>query len=115
MVGHGVVIVGASLAGGSAALALRENGYDGPITLVGEEKVAPYERPPLSKQIMQGERDQPDWVLAEGDANAWAGKDVTFRAGRRAVALDAATRTVTLDDGDTLGYESLVLATGSEP
>ncbi|TQS47032.1 NAD(P)/FAD-dependent oxidoreductase [Cryptosporangium phraense] len=115
MAGRGVLIIGASLAGGSAALALRENGYDGPVTLVGDEKEAPYERPPLSKQVMQGERDQPDWVLADGDASAWAAQDITFRSGRRATGIDAAARTVTLDDGDVLGYESLVLATGSEP
>ncbi|SHM63441.1 NAD(P)/FAD-dependent oxidoreductase [Cryptosporangium aurantiacum] len=110
-----VVIVGASLAGGTAALTLREHGFDGAVTLVGAEKAPPYERPPLSKSVMQGERDQPDWVLADGEASAWAERDVTLRAGTRAVGVDVDARTVTLDDGDALAYDTLVLATGAEP
>ena len=60
-----IVIVGASLAGGSAAVALREQGYAGELTLIGEEEHRPYERPPLSKALMQGEVDEPDWVADE--------------------------------------------------
>ena len=60
-----IVIVGASLAGGSAAVALREQGYTGELTLIGDEVHRPYERPPLSKALMQGEVDEPDWVADE--------------------------------------------------
>ncbi|GAA3385049.1 NAD(P)/FAD-dependent oxidoreductase [Cryptosporangium minutisporangium] len=110
-----VVVVGASLAGGTAALALREHQFDGSVTLVGAEHQPPYERPPLSKAVMQGERDQPDWVLADGAEQAWRERGVTLRAGTRAVGVDPAARTVTLDDGDVLAYDTLVLATGAEP
>ena len=115
-----VVVVGASLAGGAAALALREHGFDGSVTLVGAEKEPPYERPPLSKKLIEGERDEPDWVLAGGDSAAWAEHEVTMRVGTRVTGLDAVARVVTLDDGtgldkDVLAYDTLVLATGSEP
>ncbi|WP_035856576.1 NAD(P)/FAD-dependent oxidoreductase [Cryptosporangium arvum] len=110
-----IVVVGASLAGGTAALALREHGFDGSVTLVGAEHAAPYERPPLSKKLMQGGSDEPDWVLDGGNAAAWADREVTFRPGTTVTDVDAGGRTVTLDGGERLPYDTLVLATGAEP
>ena len=60
-----IVIIGASLAGASAAVALREQGYDGELTLIGDETDLPYERPPLSKAVLLGDANEPDWVKDE--------------------------------------------------
>ncbi|MGH3337401.1 MAG: FAD-dependent oxidoreductase, partial [Propionibacteriaceae bacterium] len=60
-----IVIIGASLAGGGAAVALRDQGYQGELTLIGEESQLPYERPPLSKAVLLREADEPDWVADE--------------------------------------------------
>ena len=60
-----IVIVGASLAGASAAVTLRELGYRGDLTLIGDEAEPPYERPPLSKAVLMGNADEPDWVRDE--------------------------------------------------
>jgi NADPH-dependent 2,4-dienoyl-CoA reductase/sulfur reductase-like enzyme len=60
-----IVIIGAALAGASAAIALRDQGYQGELTVIGEEGELPYERPPLSKAVLIGERDEPDWVAEE--------------------------------------------------
>ena len=59
------MIIGASLAGASAAVGLREQGYDGELTLIGDETELPYERPPLSKAVLLGDADEPDWVKDE--------------------------------------------------
>ncbi|EHN74774.1 ferredoxin reductase, partial [Streptomyces coelicoflavus ZG0656] len=61
-----ILIVGAGLAGASAAAGLREQGFDGDVTLIGREGHAPYELPPLSKGVLLGERDEPDWVRETG-------------------------------------------------
>src|SRR4029450_7328033 len=71
-----IVIIGASLAGATAALALRDQGYEGELTVIGEDSHLPYERPPLSKAVLLGERDEPDWV---GDEAAYADKDISLR------------------------------------
>ncbi len=103
-----VVIVGASLAGLRAAEALREGGYDGRLTLVGDEPHAPYDRPPLSKQVLSG----------------WVRPDETFlprmrpiaadwRLGVAACRLDRAARRVELADGSALAYDRLIIATGT--
>ncbi|WUN30168.1 FAD-dependent oxidoreductase [Kitasatospora sp. NBC_00315] len=107
------VIVGASLAGAKAAEALREAGHDGPVVLVGEERERPYERPPLSKGYLLGtsEREKifvhpPQW---------YAEHDVTLRLGTAVTAVDPAAHTVSLADGERLGYAKLLLTTGSSP
>jgi 3-phenylpropionate/trans-cinnamate dioxygenase ferredoxin reductase subunit len=107
----GVVIVGAGHAGGTAAAVLRQLGYEAPITLIGDEPVAPYQRPPLSKA----------WLKGEADADALALRPVSFYEehqielilATRAVALDRAAKQVRLVDGRTLPYEHLIIATGS--
>jgi 3-phenylpropionate/trans-cinnamate dioxygenase ferredoxin reductase subunit len=105
------VLVGAGLAGAKAAETLREEGFDGPVVLVGEEPEPPYERPPLSKDYLLGkaERDgsqvhPPDWYAAHG---------VELRTGVRAEHLDAAAHRVRLSTGEELPYAALLLATGS--
>ena len=105
-----VVVVGASLVGLRVAEQLRRRGHDGPVTVVGEELHAPYDRPPLSKQVLRGADAT---TVALRDAAALAALDVDFRLGRRAVGLDRAAASLTLDDGSVLAYDDLVVATGS--
>jgi len=108
-----MVIIGGGLAGAKAAEELREQGYAGRIVLVGEESSRPYERPPLSKDYLQGtsERER----IFVHPAGWYAGHDVDLRLGTRATAIDPARHTVTLSDGGTLSYDKLLLATGSSP
>jgi 3-phenylpropionate/trans-cinnamate dioxygenase ferredoxin reductase component len=108
-----VVVVGASLAGLSALEALRQEGYQGELVAVGAEPVLPYDRPPLSKQVLQGAWDGDQTVLRE--PAHYEALEVDWRLGRRATALDPETRAVTLDDGETVAYDGLVIATGATP
>ena len=107
------VIVGAGLAGAKAAETLREEGFDGRIVLVGSEEERPYERPPLSKDYLRGEAGR-DKVYVHDDG-FYAEHDIELRLGRTAVSLDTASRRLTLDDGEPLHYDRLLLATGAEP
>ena len=107
------IIVGASLAGATAAATLREEGFDGRVVLIGTEEHRPYERPPLSKDYLRGEAGR-DKLYVHPDG-FYADHDIELRLGRSAVELDTSGRTVTLDDGDRLGYDRLLLATGAEP
>ena len=104
-----IVIVGASLAGAATARALRDAGYAGGLTVVGEEPHAPYDRPPLSKSFLLGDVDEADLALVDADEEL----DVAWRIGARAVALEATTRTLVLDDGAHLRPDGIVLATGA--
>lgn len=106
-----IVIVGAGLAGIRTAEALRRNGSEADITLVGEETEHPYERPPLSKDILLGKADPDGIRLLDGDR--LAALDLRLRLGVRATALDPLRRKVTLDSGDELHYDELVIATGA--
>ena len=105
--GH-VVIVGASLAGLRAAEALRKGGFRGRLTLVGDEPYPPYDRPPLSKQVLAG-LSGPDSTALPQDA----GLDAEWRLGTAAVGLDLASKQVRLADGDELGFDRLLIATGT--
>lgn len=110
-----IVVVGASLAGFRAAEALRTLGFDGALTLVGEEAHAPYDRPPLSKQVLTGEWDV-DRIVLPSAAPAEDGTDpFDWRLGERAVALDLTAREVELGGGDRVGFDGLVIATGCRP
>lgn len=109
----GTVIVGGGLAGAKAAQALREAGYTGPVTLVSREADPPYQRPPLSKSYLAG---------ATGFAQAlvhplqwYLDNSIDLRRSTTATALDPAAHTLTLNDGTTLSYAKLLLATGSTP
>jgi 3-phenylpropionate/trans-cinnamate dioxygenase ferredoxin reductase component len=107
------VIVGASLAGAKAAEALRTEGFDGRLVLVGAELERPYERPPLSKDYLRGEVGRETvYVHADG---FYGEHDIDLRLGRNAVGLNASARELTLDDGETVRYDRLLLATGAEP
>ena len=109
----GIVVIGGGLTAAKAVETLREEGFDGAITIIGDESERPYERPPLSKDYLQGKSTSDDlFVHDEG----WYGEHaVDTRFGDAAVSIDRDGRTVTLASGDTVGYEHLLLATGSRP
>jgi 3-phenylpropionate/trans-cinnamate dioxygenase ferredoxin reductase component len=105
------VIVGAGLAGAKAAETLREEGFDGPVVLVGEEPDPPYERPALSKEYMLGKAERDDSRVHPAD---WYGaQGVDLRTGVRAEHLDPAAHRLRLSTGEELTYGALLLATGS--
>ncbi|MFI4976996.1 MAG: NAD(P)/FAD-dependent oxidoreductase [Caulobacterales bacterium] len=109
--GAGVVIIGGGHAGGSAAAFLRQFGYADPITVVGEEPIAPYQRPPLSKAWLKGEADAESLMLRpQSFYDEYA---ITLRLGVTATALNRAARTVALSDGASLAYDTLIIATGA--
>ncbi len=107
------VIVGAGLAGVRAAETLREQGYGGRIVLIGDEPHQPYERPPLSKDFLQG--SQPRQGVFVHDVGWYAENRIEVRTGLRATAVHAGAHEVELVDGSTVGYDALLLATGSRP
>ncbi|AQZ63076.1 Ferredoxin reductase [[Actinomadura] parvosata subsp. kistnae] len=104
---NSIVIAGASLAGLRAFQALRREGFDGTITLVGAEKHLPYNRPPLSKSMLRGD-DEVTLPGAEELGDRWL-------KGRHAVRLDTSARRLILDDGSEIPYDGLVIATGASP
>jgi 3-phenylpropionate/trans-cinnamate dioxygenase ferredoxin reductase subunit len=106
-----VVIVGAGHAGGTAAALLRQYGHEGPIVLVGEEPIAPYQRPPLSKAWLKGEADADSLALRPVEFYGEHGID--FRLNVRAERLERSARRVHLSDGSSLAYDTLILATGA--
>jgi 3-phenylpropionate/trans-cinnamate dioxygenase ferredoxin reductase subunit len=108
----GVVVIGAGQAGASLVAKLRSEGYQGPITLIGEEPVPPYQRPPLSKKYLLGEMALERLYLRPESYYAEAGIDL--RLGVRVTGIDRAARAVVMG-AERLGYEHLVLATGSRP
>ena len=108
-----VVVVGAGLAGAKTAQALREQGFGGSLTLVGDEPHPPYERPPLSKGYLQGKTQRDDVFVHP--ASWYAEHDVELRLGTPVAALRVAERAAELADGTRLPYDRLVLATGSSP
>ena len=106
-----VVIIGAGHAGGTLAALLRQYGHSGPITLVGDEPIPPYQRPPLSKAWLKGEADASS--LALRPLAFYAEEKIDFRPNVRAVKLERSARKVKLSDGAELDYDFLVLATGA--
>jgi 3-phenylpropionate/trans-cinnamate dioxygenase ferredoxin reductase subunit len=107
------VIVGGGLAGAKAAEALRAEGYQGPLVLIGEEAERPYERPPLSKGYLQGKEGR-EKIYAHPQ-EWYAQHDVELRLDTAVTAIDPAAHRVTLADGSTLEYAKLLLATGASP
>lgn len=107
-----IVVVGGSLAGLRAVEALRRKGFGGSITLVGEETRTPYDRPPLSKEVLRGEW-APDRV--ELRRKGYQDLDVVLELGRPAVRLDASSRSIELAGGARVAYDGLVLACGARP
>jgi 3-phenylpropionate/trans-cinnamate dioxygenase ferredoxin reductase subunit len=108
-----IVIVGGGLAGAKAAETLRDEGFDGDLTIVGAERERPYERPPLSKEVLRGEKDRETARVHE--QGFYEGADIALRLGEAAAALDPAAGTVALDGGDTLRWDRVLIATGAEP
>lgn len=105
------VVIGAGQAGGRAVEAMRAEGFAGRIVLLGAESHVPYERPPLSKQLLAGD-DGPERTYLHGWA-FYREHDIDLRLGTRAVALDREARSVRLSGGDTLVYDQLLLTTGA--
>jgi 3-phenylpropionate/trans-cinnamate dioxygenase ferredoxin reductase subunit len=107
------VIVGAGMAGGKAAETLREEGFDGRIVLLGAEPHRPYERPPLSKDFLRGEAEQPAWL--QEDEGWYAANRVELRTSSVVQSIDAGDKAVVLGGGERIDYDRLLLATGGEP
>jgi 3-phenylpropionate/trans-cinnamate dioxygenase ferredoxin reductase subunit len=107
------VIVGAGLAGAKAADALRSLAFDGRVVLIGEETERPYDRPPLSKDYLQGKSEKEKIYL---HPEGWyAGHDVELRLDSRVTAIDRGARQLIVQGGEHIGYDKLLLTTGSSP
>jgi 3-phenylpropionate/trans-cinnamate dioxygenase ferredoxin reductase subunit len=110
---YDVLIVGAGHAGAQAAIALRQNKFSGSIGLLGDEPELPYERPPLSKEYLAG--DKPFERLMIRNAAFWQEREVTMLAGRSVTRVDPVGHSVTTMDGEAIGYGSLIWAAGGKP
>ncbi|MGZ4526475.1 MAG: NAD(P)/FAD-dependent oxidoreductase [Mycobacterium sp.] len=108
---NGIVIVGGGLAAARTAEQLRRSEYSGRVTIVSDEVHLPYDRPPLSKEVLRKEVDD----VALKPREWYDENDITLRLGAAATGLDTAARTVTLADGSVIGYDELVIATGLVP
>ena len=106
-----LVVVGASVAGGTAAATFRERGFDGEVTLIGAEPHPPYERPPLSKSLLRGETPF-DHCLIRPNA-FWSDRQIEARLGVAAASIDLASKVVNLVDGSRVPFDRLLLATGA--
>src|SRR3978361_1649335 len=106
-----IVIAGAGHAGGSAAALLRQLGWQGTITLIGDEPIPPYQRPPLSKAWLKGEATAES--LALRPEKFYLDAAIEMRLGTRVTAIDRTAKTVTLSDGGSLPYDYLILALGA--
>jgi len=107
------VVVGAGLAGAGAVRTLREEGFDGPVTLVGQEPHPPYERPALSKGFLQGTQERESVFVHPRDW--YVEHEIDLRTGATVVGVAPGTREVALADGTRIGYTGLLLATGATP
>jgi 3-phenylpropionate/trans-cinnamate dioxygenase ferredoxin reductase component len=105
-----MVIVGGGLAGGNAAAALREEGFPGPVVLISAEPAIPFGRPPLSKTYLRSEEDLSAWYVRP--AGWYADHEVELRTGATVAAIDPGAHTATLDSGEELGYQKVLIATG---
>ena len=106
-----IVIVGAGHCAGQLAARLRAEGFEGKVVVIGDEPHPPYQRPPLSKQFIAGEVELDRVYLRPADF--YESSDVELKLGTRVTAIDRGERTVSLDDGASIGYDKLVLATGA--
>ena len=106
-----VVIVGAGLAGARCAETLRARGFDGRVILVGEERFPPYERPALSKRLLEPRRTPADVWLRPPES--WRARDIELRLGERVAKIDPRARLALTEDGESLRWDALVLATGA--
>ncbi|MES0155484.1 FAD-dependent oxidoreductase [Mesorhizobium sp. M0018] len=109
---NGVVIVGAGHAGVQAAASLREEGYDGPVILVGDENELPYHKPPLSKTFIKDQQAKPQPLRGEA---FYTGSAIDFRPGIRVERIDVGGRRLEISGGGVLPFDRLILATGARP
>lgn len=109
----GIVIIGAGHAAGQAAASLRQAKFEGPITIIGDEAHVPYQRPPLSKQYLAGTQ-LADKVYLRAE-KFYTDKDIQLMLDTRATQIDPSTKTINLDNGETIAYEKLLISTGSRP
>jgi len=110
---YDVLIIGGGHGGAHAAIALRQLGFGGSIAIVSGEPEYPYERPPLSKEYLSGDKGFERILIRP--PGFWSERNVAILLGRRAVGVDAGARSVTLDDGDMIGFGTLVWAAGGSP
>lgn len=108
----GVVIIGAGQAGADASTALRQQGYVGSITMIGEESILPYRRPPLSKTFLLGEASEDELLLKP--LETYQKFNIDCHLGIRVESIDRPNKTVQLADGSVMSYEHLILATGGQ-
>lgn len=108
---HRVVVIGAGHGGGNVVALLRQYGFSGPVTLIGDEPAAPYHRPPLSKAWLKGTASAQSLALKPADF--YATQNITLRLGHAAEAIDRDVRRVALADGSSIDYDTLILATGA--
>src|SRR5438034_10571710 len=104
-----IVVVGGGLAGGNAAVSLREEGFDGPVTLIAPEPGIPFGRPPLSKTYLRSEEDLAGWYVRPPD---WYGEHEVERLESSVTVVDAAAHAVVLDSGQEVEYRKILIATG---
>ncbi|MEE3329415.1 MAG: FAD/NAD(P)-binding oxidoreductase [Myxococcota bacterium] len=109
-----VVIAGASLAGLRAAESLRQLGFEGQLTLLGDEDAMPYDRPPLSKEVLRGDWE-PEQTALVRDPARFEALQLDLRLGRRATALDTNAKRLSVDDDSHIDFDGLVVATGASP
>ncbi len=108
-----VVIVGTGHGGAQAAIALRQNGFEGSVILIGRENEPPYERPPLSKEYLAGQK--PFERIQIRPVQFWANKDIDLRLGHYVAAVDWMDHTITLGDDSRISYRKLIWAAGGDP
>jgi 3-phenylpropionate/trans-cinnamate dioxygenase ferredoxin reductase component len=109
----GVIIIGAGHGGGTVAALLRQYGWQGPVRLIGEEPLAPYQRPPLSKAWLKGEADEEALILKPESFYAEAG--IELMTGAHVTAIEPARKAVRLKSGEAFAYDHLIIATGAKP
>ena len=105
-----IVIIGSGLTGGNAACTLREEGFTGPVVVISKEPGVPFGRPPLSKTYLRSEEDLDGWYVRP--PGWYAEHDIELRYGPAVAGVDSAAHTITLDSGEELGYDKLLIATG---
>ncbi|MXP40349.1 NAD(P)-binding protein [Altererythrobacter soli] len=108
-----LVIVGTGHGGAQAAIALRQHGYTGSILMVGRDAEPPYERPPLSKEYLSGEKPFERMLIRP--EQFWADKDIGLRLGSAVTKVDPAAKELAIAGGETIGYETLIWAAGGDP
>ena len=110
---HDIIIVGAGHGGAQAAVQLRQSGFAGSIAVIGEEPEIPYERPPLSKDFLAGEKEFERMLIRP--AGFWADRGITMLTSTKVTAVDAEAHALTTAAGDSIGYGTLIWATGGAP